>query len=269
VQAATSVGLSVFVEDFSESPNIYPGIPSDYLDATGNVSVEDVNFDILSGIYDPTEESLIQYGPFDLGLRFESLKDNKKLFGFGIDSSTSGNKIAFKDADGFITQYNFIDHIGFVGIIATSYIIPFDYYSVSIDSFPPTSIDNLSIAVEIVPKQITINIDPDSVENDINLRSNGLITVAILTDNDFDAISQINPETVRFGPDNATMVHPQVHVEDSDGDGDEDLSFHFRIQDTGIECEDIEATLTGETWDETLVAGTDIIRTIGCKVQYD
>ncbi len=40
---------------------------------------------------------------------------------------------------------------------------------------------------------------------------------------------------------------------DVDGDGDLDLLFLFRLTDMGIECEDIQGTLLGQTYDGQLI----------------
>ena len=44
-----------------------------------------------------------------------------------------------------------------------------------------------------------------------------------------------------------------------------DMMFHFRTQETGNVCGDTEATLTGELYDGTPIAGTDTVNTVGCK----
>ena len=121
-------------------------------------------------------------------------------------------------------------------------------------------------AYEVQPPVTFIDVDvkPYSQNDNINPRSSGLVAVAVLTSDVFDAL-QIDPDTVQFGPDGAAKVHGQTHVMDVDNDGDTDLLFHFRMTKTGIQCGDTEATLTGQTWDETLVSGTDNIRTVGCR----
>ena len=48
-----------------------------------------------------------------------------------------------------------------------------------------------------------------------------------------------------------------------DRDGDADLLLHFRIQQTGIACNDTQATLVGELYDGSNVSGTDAIITVG------
>ena len=54
-------------------------------------------------------------------------------------------------------------------------------------------------------------------------------------------------------------------MEDVDGDGDPDMVFHFNTRETGIACDDTDATLTVETADGTKFTGTDTVKTVGCK----
>jgi beta-glucanase (GH16 family) len=81
---------------------------------------------------------------------------------------------------------------------------------------------------------------------------NGVIPVALLTTDSFDALS-VDHNTVRFG--NASEAHrdkksgeAQRHEEDFEGDGDLDLIFHFRAEETGYDCDTTQLTLTGETF---------------------
>jgi hypothetical protein len=111
---------------------------------------------------------------------------------------------------------------------------------------------------------ITIDIKPGSDPNSINPRSSGVIPVAILSIDTFDAL-QVDVASVKFGPDEATEIHGRAHVEDVDGDGDPDLVLHFKTQETGIACGDTDASLTGETFDEQSITGTDSIQTVACK----
>lgn len=116
---------------------------------------------------------------------------------------------------------------------------------------------------------VTIDIRPGSDNNRIDCRGgdNGVIPVAILTTATFDA-STVDHTTVRFGPGGAAEAHanhrgPVRHLEDVDGDGDRDLVFHFRQGEAGIRCGDIEAVLTGMTFDGVPLVGTDRITTRG------
>lgn len=111
---------------------------------------------------------------------------------------------------------------------------------------------------------VDIDIKPGSDPNSINPRSKGVIPVAILTTETFDATT-VDPLSVAFGPNAAMETHGQGHIEDADGDGDLDLVLHFRTQDIGIQCGDTTASLTGETLSGQTINGSDSINTVGCK----
>jgi hypothetical protein len=111
---------------------------------------------------------------------------------------------------------------------------------------------------------VSLDIKPRSSRNSINAKSNGLIRVAILTTNSFDATT-VDPLTVRFGPKGAKEAHNTGHIKDVNHDGDSDLVLHFKTRATGIKCGDTSASLTGATFNGDLIEGTDIIRTVGCK----
>ena len=93
---------------------------------------------------------------------------------------------------------------------------------------------------------VTIDIKPGSDPNSVNPKSKGVIPVAILTTDAFDATA-VDGSTVRFGPSEASPTHGIGHFEDVDGDGDTDWVGHFRTQVTGITCGDSSASLTGHT----------------------
>ena len=112
--------------------------------------------------------------------------------------------------------------------------------------------------------QVSTDIKPGSSPNSINPRSKGVIPVAILTTETFDA-TDVDPSTVFFGPTGteATPVHSSL--EDIDGDGETDMILHFKTVATGIQCGDLSATLTGKTFSGQMVQGTDSVKTAGCK----
>ncbi len=92
-------------------------------------------------------------------------------------------------------------------------------------------------------RPVEIDVKPGSDPNSINLAANGLIAVAILTTQDFNA-SLVDASTVVFA--GASAVHSAM--EDTDGDGDLDLVLHFRVEDTNLA--DIYAQLLAEDLDE-------------------
>jgi len=112
---------------------------------------------------------------------------------------------------------------------------------------------------DVITIIIEIDIKPGSDPNSINPNSNGVIPVAILTTDEFDATT-VDPDTVLFGPSEAAPVHC-VFV-GVDNDGDTDMLLHFRTQETGIGEGDTEATLTGKTIDGTDIIGTDSVRIV-------
>ena len=120
--------------------------------------------------------------------------------------------------------------------------------------------NNTVLRLDVVPR-VAIDIRPGSDRNGINPRSKGKIPVAILSTGDFDA-TQVDPATVRFGPDEAPAVG--YSVKDVDYDGDWDLVVRFKKRDTGITCGDTEATLVGETYEGQAITGTDFIKVKGC-----
>jgi len=109
---------------------------------------------------------------------------------------------------------------------------------------------------------LVIDIKPGSDPNAINLKSKGMIAVAILTTDDFDAAT-VDTETIEF--EGASPVHDGGHLEDVDGDGDIDWVGHFKVQETDVVAGDTEATITGQTLDGTSISGTDSVKIVGAK----
>jgi len=109
-------------------------------------------------------------------------------------------------------------------------------------------------------RTIKIDIKPGSDPNSINPKSKGVIPVAILTTDDFDATT-VDPATVTFGQ--AAPV--RYAIEDVDGDGNDDMILHFRTQEVGLSAQDTEVALTGQTFDGASIEGTDSVRIVPSK----
>ena len=137
-----------------------------------------------------------------------------------------------------------------------------------VDDTDPNTANNskvTSFTVEcIVP--VAINIHPGSFKNPINLKSNGVIPVAVLTTKAgeyglplaFDA-TKIQPLTARFGPkpvvtagNGAPESHAKGHIEDAiersdekTKDGDLDMVLHFDTQKSMLTGTETEACVRG------------------------
>jgi len=109
--------------------------------------------------------------------------------------------------------------------------------------------------------EAVIDIKPGSDVNSINLKSKGVVPVAILTTEDFDAMDA-DAGSVMFA--GASPI--RWHIEDVDGDGDEDMLFHFKTEElTDLSSSSTEAVLTGTTLDGIQFSGTDTVNIVPKK----
>ena len=120
--------------------------------------------------------------------------------------------------------------------------------------------------------EVDVDIKPGSFPNSINMGSHGVIPVAFLTDEDFDA-STIDPATVTLrGEDFADGLVklrgkkdapvPMANLEDVDNDGDLDLMVHLeteKLADYGLEA---DCELGALTYDGYVVSGSDSIQIV-------
>ncbi len=114
--------------------------------------------------------------------------------------------------------------------------------------------------------EVEIDVKPGSDPNSVNLQSKGLLPVAILTTDEFDA-TEVDPDTVTLGDGNGnTESAVKSAEEDVDGDGDTDRIFHFLIQDlvgAGVlDADSEEVVLEGETNDGSAIEGSDSVRIV-------
>ncbi|MDH3271150.1 MAG: hypothetical protein OEN56_07460 [Gemmatimonadota bacterium] len=136
------------------------------------------------------------------------------------------------------------------------------------------AVGELASAERFAPQVTEVDIaikpggDPNTV---ICTVGNNLIPVAVLTTDAFDATT-VDHETLGFegagefhlGPDDSA---PLRHERDVDDDGDLDLVAHFRLGDTGLDCESTSGTLLGATFDNRAIRGTDRLRMITGSVR--
>ena len=146
------------------------------------------------------------------------------------------------------------------------------------------SIDNVSLLVGDPVDDgavVAIDVKPGSDENSVNLKTNskskgksssagGVLPVAILTDDGFDAL-ETDDFTVELGdPLLAGTAFPiRAQAEDVDDDGDLDLLLHFSVLDLvdagAIDGSSEALLLTGETITGTSIGAMDTVRIVPSK----
>lgn len=121
---------------------------------------------------------------------------------------------------------------------------------------------------------VEVDVEPDSDRNPVNPRGRGLLPVAVLTTDAFDA-ARIDPTTVTLGDGEhgdtpvAERNHGGLHASlaDVDDDGDVDLVLKFGIEELSgndeLDPETQELRLTGETKNGTAVKGSDSVEIVG------
>jgi hypothetical protein len=117
-------------------------------------------------------------------------------------------------------------------------------------------------------RTVTVDIKPGTTRNVIDPTAHGVIPVAILSTDDFDATT-VDALTVRFGPDGAAEIHGRTHLSDANADGRRDLVLHFATAATGIAAGDTSASLTGATLDGEAIAGSDTIVTVAASERHE
>jgi hypothetical protein len=114
---------------------------------------------------------------------------------------------------------------------------------------------NLEETVQIVG----VDIKPGSFPNSINLGNNGVVPVAVLGSDVFDA-TQIDPSTVVFA--GAAPSKGKMSFSDVNGDGYLDAVMHFETQSLALEDGDEDACVSGATTGGVAFQGCDSVRTI-------
>jgi hypothetical protein len=197
------------------------------------------------------------------------------------DAGTCG---VYAHAAAYANSYDPTDQeLNYIGDLGSSISQPFsfpippyqDYVIVAHSNFGGFSSCDFSFEVSNVPCGAVIDIKPGSDPNSINLKSQGVIPVAVMTTSvadgdlwDFDATT-VDRSTVAFGPGGATPAHdpdnekmPALHLQDVDGDGDTDLVLHFENQAAGLQAGDVQACLTGATLGGDPFIACDAVRVI-------
>ena len=111
---------------------------------------------------------------------------------------------------------------------------------------------------------VTIDIKPGSYPNTINLGSNGVVPVAILSTPTFDART-VDPTTVTLASAHAKLTgkgKPIASFQDVNGDGRLDLVVQVETSALQLTSTDTVAVLKGKTFSGQLITGTDSVRVV-------
>ena len=130
-------------------------------------------------------------------------------------------------------------------------------------NFSQASVTYSGFTVAPLVLEVEIDIKPGSFPNSINPNAGGVIPVAILTTDIFDA-STVNPETVALegaGARGKGKSGKYGSMEDVDDDGDLDLVVQV-VNDIDWDTDATEATLTGFTLDGIPIEGIDSVNIV-------
>jgi len=111
---------------------------------------------------------------------------------------------------------------------------------------------------------VSIDIKPGSYSNNINLKSNGVVPVAILGSTTFD-VHKIDPATIKFTNAPVKLKNngqPMVSFEDVNGDGFTDMVVQVNTKDLKLSQSDTKASVEGKLFNETIIKGSDSVRIV-------
>ena len=114
------------------------------------------------------------------------------------------------------------------------------------------------------PTTLLIDIRPGSLVNPVNLKSRGVLPVAVLGSEELD-VSLIDPDTVTLEGVAPRVSGNSTHfwsLQDVNGDSVLDLMLHFNLQELTIDPESVELTLEGLLTDGTAFKGSASIRIV-------
>lgn len=141
------------------------------------------------------------------------------------------------------------------------------------DSDPETKIDlwvgsvpSASVSVDIVnPITVPVDIKPYDPVNSINLGSNGVVPVAIVSTKDFYAPEKVDPTSVTLAGAGVKLKGKGTYMysySDVNGDGLLDLVVKVITDALQLTSGDQVAVLSGETFDGLIIGGQDHVRIV-------
>jgi len=226
-------------------------IEKDYLYVYGTVNLYPGAY-VYGGIY-AVDGSAVNIYAGELGADYSIMLMGGALSTAAVTVYGTGFAVDDELLDTSVTQFT-VDSSG--GVLTGSYEngapIHLLFYSKV-----PIHLVNLNLDVEV-----EIDIKPGSDDNSINLKSKGVVPVAVFTIAGGLDAGTINPDTVLF----AGASPERWKLCDVDGDGDDDRLFHFKTENlVELDVNSTVATLTGTTFGGNDIELTDTVRIVPTK----
>lgn len=118
--------------------------------------------------------------------------------------------------------------------------------------------------VEFSCRGVSIDVRPGNARNPVQRGARGVVPVAVLSGDGFDATT-LDPRSVVVDGASVRARGRQGIARDVDHDGDKDLVLHVAIRTGAFDNGANEVALTGSTYDGVAVAGSDVIRVVPRK----
>ena len=222
-------------------------IENDWLDVYGTVNMYSGGY-VAYGVYAHPGSTVNIYG-CDVGLGLTVLKPTAQEPGPDPEVTVYGPRFQIGTGEPFAPPAD-IPISNTLNVLSESDEVLFSLWIMS----------DINIHLRAPGITVEIDIKPGSDLNPINPGSNGLIPVAILTTDDFNA-ADVNSATVTLAGAKVAVRGKaeklMARLEDVDGDGDLDLLVQVETQSDGALWESGTVTLTGKTYDGQDIKGTD------------
>jgi hypothetical protein len=119
---------------------------------------------------------------------------------------------------------------------------------------------------------VNIDIRPGNQQNQVNVKSESVLPVALLSAPGFIAPEEVDAHSLTFGwtGQEASLkrgpnAQPHCHNRDVNADGLKDLVCQFLVSKTDLSCSAQNAYLRGKTNSGFIFQGADLVRMTGCK----
>jgi hypothetical protein len=99
------------------------------------------------------------------------------------------------------------------------------------------------------------------VNNDVNIKSNGVVSVNLYSNDNFDATQATD---LAFGAA-TNLAHKAAHAVDLNGDGVDDLQMHYRAKDAALVCGETSVTISGNTGGGDPFSTSAPVNVVGCN----